>query len=139
VAVAQKTKSPANGALVNSRCLKPGTPAKQLVNLGARNTAKPQRLKPSLFQARTARLKSCPSQSIPYRTGRRSFAGGISNIRDDSKPNFVKVLDIHMMTPVAGRQRTWEEFEKLLEPCGFRLEREIDVGGDFSILEAAVV
>jgi len=60
-------------------------------------------------------------------------------IRDDSIPNFVKVLDIHMMTLVTGRQRTWQEFEKLLEPCGFRLEREIDAGGDFSILEAVVI
>jgi hypothetical protein len=60
-------------------------------------------------------------------------------IRDDSIPNFVKILDIHMMTLVTGRQRTWQEFEKLLEPCGFRLEREIDAGGDFSILEAGVV
>ncbi len=60
-------------------------------------------------------------------------------IRDDSIPNFVKILDIHTMTLVTGRQRTWQEFEELLEPCGFRLEREIDVGGDFSILEAAVV
>jgi hypothetical protein len=60
-------------------------------------------------------------------------------IRDDSIPNFVKILDIHMMTLVTGRQRTWEEFEKLIEPCGFRLEREIDAGGDFSILEAVVV
>jgi hypothetical protein len=60
-------------------------------------------------------------------------------IRDDSIPNFVKILDIHMMTLVTGRQRTWQEFEKLLEPCGFRLEREIDAGGDFSILEAVVV
>jgi O-methyltransferase len=59
-------------------------------------------------------------------------------IRDDSIPNFVKILDIHMMTLVTGRQRTWQEFEKLLEPCGFRLEREIDAGGDFSILEAVV-
>jgi hypothetical protein len=98
-----------------------------------------QRLKPRPFQARTARLKSCPSQSIPYRTGRRFFAGSLSNIRDDSKANFVKVLDIHMMTLVTGRQRTWKEFEKLLAPCGFRLEREIDAGGDFSILEATVV
>jgi hypothetical protein len=60
-------------------------------------------------------------------------------IREDSIPNFVKILDIHMMTLVTGRQRTRKEFEKLLAPCGFRLEREIDAGGDFSILEATVV
>ncbi|OLB21218.1 MAG: hypothetical protein AUH15_09540 [Acidobacteriales bacterium 13_2_20CM_55_8] len=60
-------------------------------------------------------------------------------IRDDSKPNFVKILDIHMMTLVTGRQRTWHEFETLLAGAGFRLEREIDAGGEFSILEATGV
>ena len=60
-------------------------------------------------------------------------------IRDDSIPNFVKILDIHMMTLVTGRQRTWKEFEKLLAGAGFRLEREIDAGGEFSILEAVAV
>ena len=57
-------------------------------------------------------------------------------IRDDSQPNFVKVLDIHMMTLLTGKQRTRQEFEKLLAGAGFRLEREIDTGGEFSILEA---
>jgi hypothetical protein len=57
-------------------------------------------------------------------------------IRDDSLPNFVKVLDIHMMTLLNGKQRTRQEFEKLLAGAGFRLEREIDTGGEFSILEA---
>jgi hypothetical protein len=60
-------------------------------------------------------------------------------LRDDSKPNFVKILDIHMMTLVTGKQRTWPEFEKLLAGAGFRLEREIDAGGEFSILEAVAV
>jgi len=60
-------------------------------------------------------------------------------IRDDSKPNFVKILDIHMMTLITGRQRTYQEFEKLMAGAGFRLEREIDAGGEFSIVEAAAV
>ena len=57
-------------------------------------------------------------------------------IPDDPHPNFAKVLDIHMMTLVTGRQRTRSEHAKLLADAGFRLEREIDVGGNFSILEA---
>ena len=60
-------------------------------------------------------------------------------IHDDSKPGFIKVLDIHMMTLITGRQRTYQEFEKLLAGAGFRLEREIDAGGEFSIVEAVAV
>src|ERR1700731_3542071 len=44
-------------------------------------------------------------------------------IRDDSQPNFVKVLDIHMMTLLIGKQRTRQEFEKFLAGADFRLER----------------
>ncbi len=60
-------------------------------------------------------------------------------IPDDSNPNFAKVLDIHMMTLLAGRQRTRGELAELLADTGFRFEREIDVGGNFSILEAVAV
>jgi hypothetical protein len=60
-------------------------------------------------------------------------------IHDDSQPNFVKLIDIHMMTLLTGKQRTYREFEKLLSGAGFRLEREIDTGGEFSILEAVAV
>lgn len=60
-------------------------------------------------------------------------------IPDDSNPNFAKVLDIHMMTLLTGRQRTRSELAELLADAGFRFEREIDVGGNFSILEAATV
>jgi hypothetical protein len=44
-----------------------------------------------------------------------------------------------MMTLITGRQRTYQEFEKLLGGAGFRLEREIDAGGEFSIVEAVAV
>jgi hypothetical protein len=57
-------------------------------------------------------------------------------VPDDPSPNFTKVLDIHMMTLLTGRQRTRSEHAKLLADAGFRFEREIDVGGNFSILEA---
>lgn len=60
-------------------------------------------------------------------------------IHDDSKPGFIKVLDIHMMTLITGRQRTYQEFEKLMAGAGFRLQREIDAGGEFSIVEGVAV
>ncbi len=60
-------------------------------------------------------------------------------IPDDPKPNLAKMLDIHMLTLAGGRQRTQHEHAELLAHAGFRLEREIDVGGNFSILEAVAI
>jgi hypothetical protein len=42
-----------------------------------------------------------------------------------------------MLTFLAGRQRTRREHAELPAAAAFRLERETDVGGNFSILEAA--
>ena len=60
-------------------------------------------------------------------------------IPDDSKPNPAKVLDVHMLVFAGGRQRTQQEHAEMLAAAGFRFEREIDVGGSFSILEAVAV
>ncbi len=57
----------------------------------------------------------------------------------DPGPHWSKMLDIHMLTLLGGRQRTRSEYEALLADAGFRLEREIEVGSDISILEAACV
>ena len=57
-------------------------------------------------------------------------------IPDDTNPNWAKLLDIHMLTLAGGRQRTQQEHAELLGNTGFRLEREIAVSGNFSILEA---
>jgi O-methyltransferase domain len=59
-------------------------------------------------------------------------------IPDDPGPNWIKTLDIIMLTVLGGRQRSYAEYEALLERCGFRLVRKIDVGMDYWILEAAV-
>jgi hypothetical protein len=59
-----------------------------------------------------------------------------SIIPGDSKPDWSKMLDIHMLTLVGGRQRTLNEYEELLAASGFRLTREINTGFGISILEA---
>jgi hypothetical protein len=49
-----------------------------------------------------------------------------------------KMLDVHMLTLLGGRQRTRKEYENLLAVAGFLLNREIDTGAGISILEASV-
>ena len=54
----------------------------------------------------------------------------------DPGPSWSKMLDIHMLTLLGGKQRTVSEYESLLQRSGFSLQREIDTGADISILEA---
>lgn len=56
----------------------------------------------------------------------------------DPGPDWSKMLDIHMLALLGGRQRTRQEYEALLTKSGLRLEREIDTGAGISILEAGV-
>lgn len=51
-------------------------------------------------------------------------------------PHWSKMLDIHMLTLLGGRQRTRQEYEVLFESAGFAYQREVDTGTDISILEA---
>ena len=60
-------------------------------------------------------------------------------IPEDASPNWAKLLDIHMLTLAGGRQRTQQEHAELLSNADFRLEGEIAVSGNFSILEAVSV
>lgn len=60
-------------------------------------------------------------------------------IPDDSGPAWAKLLDIHMLALLGGRQRTREEYAALLERAGFAFDREVTVPGDLSILEARAV
>lgn len=48
-----------------------------------------------------------------------------------------KMLDVHMLTLLGGKQRTRQEFEAMLDKAGFTFEREIDTGAGISIIEAA--
>jgi hypothetical protein len=57
-------------------------------------------------------------------------------VPDDPGPDWSKMLDIHMLTLLGGRQRTQQEYEALLARSGFMLQREIDTRAGIAILEA---
>ena len=57
-------------------------------------------------------------------------------VPDDPGPDWSKMLDIHMLVLLGGRQRTRQEYETLLTRSGFRFQRQIDTGAGISILEA---
>lgn len=57
-------------------------------------------------------------------------------VPDDPGPAWSKMLDIHMLTLIGGKQRTRREYEKLFDAAGFSLIREIDTGAGISVLEA---
>jgi len=52
-------------------------------------------------------------------------------------PAWAKMLDIHMLTLLGGRQRTRQQYAALCDQAGFVLQREIDTGTGISILEVA--
>lgn len=58
-------------------------------------------------------------------------------IPPDPGPHWSKMLDIHMLMLLGGRQRTRQQYQALLANAGLSFEREIDTGADISILEAA--
>ena len=60
-------------------------------------------------------------------------------IPDDPGPAWAKMLDIHMLTLLGGRQRTQPEYAALLSRAGFALRRDIDTGAGVAILEAEAV
>lgn len=57
-------------------------------------------------------------------------------VSTDAGPDWAKVLDIHMLTMLGGRQRTRPEYEALFNQAGFALQRDIDTRTGLSILEA---
>ena len=58
-------------------------------------------------------------------------------VPDDPGPAWSKILDIHMLALIGGKQRTRREYEALFDAAGFSFKREIDTGAGISILEAA--
>lgn len=56
----------------------------------------------------------------------------------DPGPDWSKILDIHMLVLLGGRQRTRHEYAALLDTSGFLLQREIDTRAGISILEAVI-
>jgi hypothetical protein len=57
-------------------------------------------------------------------------------VPDDPGPAWAKMLDIHMLTLIGGKQRSRKEYAALFDAAGFALKRQIDTGADISILEA---
>jgi hypothetical protein len=57
-------------------------------------------------------------------------------VPDNSGPHWSKMLDIHMLALLGGRQRTRPEYEDLFARAGFAFTREIATRADISILEA---
>jgi len=58
-------------------------------------------------------------------------------IPEEPGPDWAKVLDLFMLTMLAGKERTQGEYKDLLAGAGFRLERTIEVGQSTAILEAS--
>jgi hypothetical protein len=58
-------------------------------------------------------------------------------VPDDPGPAWSKMLDIHMLTLIGGKQRKRGEYEALFDAAGFSFKREIDTGAGISILESA--
>jgi hypothetical protein len=57
-------------------------------------------------------------------------------VPDDAGPHWSKMLDIHMLALLGGRQRTRQEYETLFANAGLSFVREVETGADISILEA---
>ncbi len=57
-------------------------------------------------------------------------------VPNDPGRDWSKILDIHMLALLGGRQRTLQEYAALLDTSGFLLQREINTCVGISILEA---
>jgi hypothetical protein len=55
-------------------------------------------------------------------------------------PHFSKLIDVHMLVETGGRERTGEEFDRLLAGAGLRLQRTLPTASEtVSVLEACPV
>ena len=57
-------------------------------------------------------------------------------VPSDNRPSPAQAMDLNMLVLLGGRERTEEEFRRLLERAGFRLERVITTHSPFSVIEA---
>jgi len=62
-----------------------------------------------------------------------------SVVPDDAAPHPAKVLDLHMMVALGGRERSRSEWERLLADHGFELARVVPLPGPDAIVEARPV
>ena len=58
---------------------------------------------------------------------------------EDSKPNWLKMLDIMMLALLTGRERTLSEFKELLRASGFRFDRAVEAALGMFVLEASPI
>ena len=54
----------------------------------------------------------------------------------DNGPSPAQAMDLNMLVVLGGRERTEEEYRRLLQAAGFRLERVIPTRSPFSVIEA---
>ena len=59
-------------------------------------------------------------------------------VPDTPGPDHSKLLDIIMLAVTGGRERTRDEYEKLLTEAGFKLERVVPTRSSYFIVEATV-
>ena len=57
-------------------------------------------------------------------------------VPEGPEPDWSKMLDIHMLTLLGGKQRTLTEYEALLKQADFEFTKELDTGTGISIIEA---
>lgn len=57
-------------------------------------------------------------------------------VPENADPDWSKMLDIHMLTLLGGRQRTQSEYANLLTEAGFALKKVMDTQTGITILEA---
>jgi ubiquinone/menaquinone biosynthesis C-methylase UbiE len=57
-------------------------------------------------------------------------------IPPDNRPTPAQAMDLNMLVMLGGRERTEEEYQRLFQEAGFRLERVIPTHSPFSVIEA---
>jgi len=57
-------------------------------------------------------------------------------VPEDPGPHWSKMLDIHMLALIGGKQRTRTEYQSLFSAAGFSFRREIETDAGLSLLEA---
>jgi hypothetical protein len=58
---------------------------------------------------------------------------------ENNEPGLVQLMDINMLVMTGGRERTGEEYCRLLTESGFRSARKILTGTPFAIIEGGAV
>ena len=56
---------------------------------------------------------------------------------EDNRPSPAQAMDLNMLVLLGGRERTEEEYRRLLQEAGFRLEQVIPTHSPFSVIEAS--